>query len=73
MADILALIAVLAISIALGSVLSWYMAIKLMSGEKGKKVMKDALTDYTAMAIDVSMEAMTKNAEKFKQTVEDLV
>ena len=60
MADILALIVVLAISIALGSVLSWYMAIKLMSGEKGKKVIKKAVTDYTEMAFDASKEAIDK-------------
>ena len=60
MADILALIVVLAISIALGSVLSWYMAIKLMSGEKGKKVIKKAVTDYTEMAFEASKEAIDK-------------
>ena len=71
--DILAFIVVMAVSIALGSLLSWYMAIKLMTGEKGKKMTKELLTDYTEMAVDISMEVMTKNADKFKQTVEDLV
>ncbi|MBP5292064.1 MAG: hypothetical protein J6Y90_05555 [Lachnospiraceae bacterium] len=73
MTNIVTLIVVLAVSIGLGSVLSWYMAVKLMSSEKGKKFVKEALSEYTVMAIDVSMEAMTKNADKFKQTVEDLV
>lgn len=73
MTNIITLIVVLAVSIGLGSVLSWYMAIKLMSSEKGKKIMKEAITDYTEMAMDVGVEAMAKNAEKFKKTVEDLV
>jgi len=71
--DILAFIVVMAVSIGLGSLLSWYMAIKLMSSEKGKKMTKELLTGYTDMALDISMEAMKKNADKFKQTVEDLV
>lgn len=73
MTNIVTLIVVLAVSIGLGSVLSWYMAVKLMSSEKGKKFVKEALSEYTTVAIDVSMEAMTKNADKFKKTVEDLV
>ena len=73
MTNILAFIVILAVSIGLGSLLSWYMAIKLMSSEKGKKMTKELLTGYTDMALDISMEAMKKNADKFKKTVEDLV
>lgn len=73
MADIIAFVIVLAISIGLGIVLSWFMGVKLMKTEGFKRQVREIAQDYTNMAFEVSMETMKQNEEKFKSTIEDLV
>lgn len=58
MGEIIGFILVLAVSIGLGSVLSWYMGIKLMTdSDRVKKMMKTAMTEYTKVTLDVATEA----------------
>lgn len=73
MADIIAFVIVLAISIGLGIVLSWFMGVKLMKTEGFKRQIREVAKDYTNMAFEVSLETMKQNEEKFKSTIEDLV
>ena len=73
MADIIAFVIVLAISIGLGIVLSWFMGVKLMKTEGFKRQVREVAKDYTNMAFEVSLETMKQNEDKFKSTIEDLV
>ena len=73
MADIIAFVIVLAISIGLGIVLSWFMGVKLMKTEGFKRQVREVAKDYSSMVMDVSLETMKENQDKFKSTIEDLV
>ena len=58
--DVIGFILVMAISIALGICLSYYMTVKLMCSTKGRSMMRDVLTGYTNMTMEIATEAVKK-------------
>ena len=62
--DIISFILVLAISIGLGICLSYYMTIKIMCSSRGRSMMRDVLTGYTNMTMEIAMNAAKKMTEE---------
>ena len=63
METMIGLVISLALAIALGICLSYYMTIKMMYSSKGRSMMRDVLTSYTGMTMDIALDA-AKKAEK---------
>ena len=72
MTNVVTLIAVLAVSIGLGIVLSWYMGFKLMRTESAKKLVKQLTVEYGHVTAEATEELLKKDSDKFKQMMEDL-